>query len=395
MHGNAALVTRSRVLIRGAAAVAAAGALPLTGGFITNHRQAAFSYLAAYAFWLSLALGSLVFIQIHHTINSSWFVVLRRPAEAVAGTLPILALLFLPVVTSLPELYPWSLPGAELPTLLADEIGRKREYLNVPFFLVRSAAYFVIWISASWLLRRWSIRQDAGDGEAIALRQRTFSAVMLPPVAFALTFAAFDWMMSLTPEWSSTIYGVYFFAGAAIASLSLLAIAAHALLRTGALEGMITASHLHALGKLMLAFLIFWAYVGFAQFLLIWIADLPREVGWYLARARGGWGAVGGVLVVGHFFVPLCALLSRGLKRRSSTLAVVGAWLLLMHYVDVYWLVLPALHPAGFRPHWLDFAALTGIGGTVVAWAARLLVAAPLLPTGDPRLQRSLDFVTS
>lgn len=385
----------AREVVRGALLVGLAGLALVLVGFLIDRRQAAFSYLAAFAFWLSLALGALIFVMIHHAMNSSWFVVLRRPAEAAAATIPLLILLFLPILVGARELYPWTASTAELPASLADAVERKRVYLNLPFFVVRAALYFSIWSVAALLLRRWSLKQETGDGTAIALRQRTLGAVLLPPVAFALTFAAFDWLMSLTPTWYSTVFGVYYFAGGALGALTLLAVAARLLGGTGELAGRITASHVHALGKLILTFLIFWAYIAFVQLLLIWIADLPEEVGWYWVRMRGGWAAVGWLLVLGHFLVPLFALLSREVKRRSATLGAIAVGLLVMHYVDVYWLVLPALHPDGPVPHWLDLAALAGVGGTTVAYGTRLLGSAPLLPLGDPRLERSLDFKTT
>jgi len=394
MTGAGAVGGRSPTAFWGALAAGVAGLLLTAIGFAVDRDQAAFSYLAAFAFWIGIALGMLLFIMIHHAMNSSWFVVLRRPAEAIAATLPLFLLLFLPLLAGAGALYPWLAPGDAIPAALAAEIDRKRAYLNLPFFLGRGAAYFLIWIATSHLLRRWSIRQAAGDGVALARRQRVLSALMLPPVSFALTFAAFDWLMSLSPEWYSTVFGVYYFAGAALAALSLLAALAFLLQRAGGLAGAITVSHYHALGKLMLTFLIFWAYIAFVQLLLIWIADLPQEVQWYVVRTRGGWAVLAGVLVIGHFLLPLFALLMRPLTRRPAALAAIAGWLLLMHYVDVYWLVLPALHGEGVRPHWLDLAAWAGVGGIVFAYALRLLATAPLLPAGDPRLERSLSFIT-
>lgn len=384
----------ARVPFRIAAGTGAVGALLVALGFLLDPRQAAFSTLAAWSYWHGIALGALLLVMIHHAMNSSWFVVLRRPAEAAAAAMPVLALLFIPVLLAVGELYPWTAPAAMLAPELAEAIERKRAYLNQPFFVVRAVLYFAIWTLAALLLRRWSLRQETGDGVAIARHQRALAAVMLPPVGFALTFAAFDWLMSLSPGWYSTVFGVYVFAGDILAALSLLAVIAWLLQRAGALEGEVTVSHVHALGKLILTFLIFWAYIAFCQLLLIWIADLPEEIGWYATRTRGGWGAIGAVLALGHFLLPLFALLSRELKRRAPALAAVAGWLLVMHLVDVYWLVMPALDPDGVRPHWLDLAAFLGVGGIVVACGVRLLAAAPLVPRGDPRLQRSRHFTT-
>ncbi|HEX7051827.1 MAG TPA: hypothetical protein VF188_16595 [Longimicrobiales bacterium] len=386
---------RARDIERWSTAAALLGLALVALGFFIDRRQAAFSYLAAFAYWLSLALGTLIFLMIHHAINSSWFVVLRRPAEAAAAMIPLLALLSLPLLFGVDALYPWAAPAASLPAELREAIATKRPYLNVPFFLVRAAAYFATWTVVAVLLRRWSLRQAAGNGVALARRQRTLAAGALPPVAFALTFAAFDWLMSLQPTWFSTVFGVYYFAGGAVGGLALLAVIAFLLHRAGPAADILTTSHYHALGKLLFTMLVFWGYIGFVQLLLIWIANVPTETTWFAARIGGGWTAVGALLVVGHFFIPFFALLSRPLKRRPAALAAISAWLLAMHYVDAYWLVLPALHPSALRPHWIDAAAFIGIGGAVVAYGTRLLAAAPLLPRGDPRLERSLRFTTT
>jgi len=363
-------------------------------GALADPRQAAFSYLMAYAYVLSFALGALLFLMIQRTIAATWSIVLHRVAEAVAATLPLLTLLFVPVLLTWPWLFPWSGDAAGPAAPLSAEL--RPGYLARPFAALRAAACFAVWNVAAALLHRWSLRQQAGgDPAALAHRQRVLSAVGLPLVAFTLTLAAFDWLMSLTPGWTSTIFGVYYFAGAMVGILALLAVAAFLLEREGDLAGIITVSHDHALGKLLFTFLVFWAYIAFVQLLLIWIADLPREAAWFVARTAGSWAVVSGLLVAGHFLLPFFALLSRELKRRPAALATVGAWLLAMHFVDVYWVVLPALHPAGARPHWLDAAAVVGVGGAAAAfglWRAR---GASIVASGDPAYRRSLEFFTT
>ena len=382
-------------LTRFAVIVGAVGVLLMAIGAAVDARQAAFSWLAAFAFWLSIALGALLLLMILHTINASWFIVLRRITEAAADPLIVLVVLFIPILLGLPALYPWAQPIGTLDPETAAAIQTKRAYLNVPFFVARAVVYFGVWIFVSQKLRRWSVAmQHADDATRILLarKQRVLSATLLPAVAFALTFAAFDWLMSLMPAWYSTIYGVYYFAGGILAALAMLAIATWRL--QPVTSDAITTSHVHATGKLILTFLIFWAYTGYAQLLLIWIANIPAEAAWYDSRLNTGWSAVGAILLVGHFVLPLLALLSRDLKRRAGVLAIVSAWLLVMHYVDIYWLVLPVLYPSGPAPHWLDIAALAAVGGPVVAFAAWRLRNVPLIPVGDPRLERSIRFVT-
>src|SRR5690606_3606386 len=219
-------------------------------------------------------------------------------------------------------LFPWSGDAAGPAAPLSAEL--RPGYLARPFAALRAAACFAVWNVAAALLHRWSLRQQAGgDPAALAHRQRVLSAVGLPLVAFTLTLAAFDWLMSLTPGWTSTIFGVYYFAGAMVGILALLAVAAFLLEREGDLAGIITVSHDHALGKLLFTFLVFWAYIAFVQLLLIWIADLPREAAWFVARTAGSWAVVSGLLVAGHFLLPFFALLSRELKRRPAALATV------------------------------------------------------------------------
>jgi len=384
--------------MRGLAVAGVLGLALLLLGALADPRQAAFSYLTAYAYVLSFALGALLFLMIQHTIAATWSIVLHRTAEAVAATLPLLTLLFVPVLLAWPWLFPWqgdaagptAGPTARLPAEL------RPGYLALPFAALRAAACFAVWNAAALLLHRWSLRQQTGgDPAALAHRQRVLSAAGLPLVAFTVTLASFDWLMSLTPGWASTIFGVYYFAGAMVGILALIAVAAPRLEREGYLAGIITVSHYHALGKLLFTFLLFWAYIAFAQLLLIWIADLPREATWFVARTAGSWAAVSGLIVVGHFLLPFFALLSRELKRRPAALAAVGAWLLVMHFVDVYWIVLPVPHPAGTRPHWLDAAAVVGIAGAAAAfglWRAR---GASIVASGDPTYRRSLEFFTT
>ncbi len=354
-------------------------------------RQAAFSYLMAYTLALSFALGALLFLMIQHAIGATWSIVFKRPAEAVAGTLPLLALLIVPVFLGWEQLFPWL---ADTGADVGGVADRDHVYLSIPFAAARAIVYFLVWCTMAFYLRRQSSPRSVDDGEALVRRRRMLCALGLPPVAFAVNFASFDWLMSLTPGWSSSIFGVYLFAGAMVAFLSLLCVAAHVLDRRGILAGSLTVSHYHALGKLLLTFLIFWGYIGYSQYLIIWIADLPAENVWYIVRSNGTWAAVSLALIIGHFLIPFSLLLSRRLKRNPAGLAAVGAWLLLMHALDVYWMVMPSLHAAGIRPHWVDAATLIGVGGIVMACAFILFGRVPAVAADDPRYARAIRFVT-
>jgi hypothetical protein len=356
-------------------------------------RQAMFSYLTAFSFGLSIALGALMMVMIGHLTGARWFIPLRRPMEATAATLPVFAGLFIPILLGLDALFPWRAAEVVLEPWLQDFASVRRSYLSTPFFTLRAAIYFTVWIIASQLLYTWSIQQDGGRPE-LAARQRTLSAVGLPAVVFALTFAAFDWLMSLTPGWGSTVWGVYYFAGGFVAALGLLAVLGAGLERSGPLRGHLSASHSLALGRLLLAALLFWIYVAYSQYLVVWIGNLPSEVIWYLPRVKTSWGWVAVLLLAGHLALPGLALLSWRLKRTPARLALVGGWIVGFHYLDLYWMVLPALHPNGIRPHWLDLAALAAVAGIAVSFGARRLRGRPALPAGDPDLDAALEYTT-
>jgi len=376
------------------AAVGGAGLLLCLLGAWLDPRQAAFSYLAAFACWLAVALGALVMVMIAHSTGASWFLPVRRLAECVAATLPLFALLFVPLLLAAGELYPWARPLHTLGEPVREAVLAKRGYFDLPFFAGRAALYFAVWIAVALLLLAWSVRSDARPDPGLVRRQRVLAAVGLPPVGFALTFAAFDWLMSLAPEWTSTLFGIYYFAGGMTSALGLLAALTFALGRGGALPAELAPAHFHALGKLLLTFVIFWGYVAYAQFFIIWIADIPEEAGWYLPRVSGGWRWVAVALFAGQFALPFFALLSWRLKRTPVALAAVGGWLVLAHCLDLYWLVLPALHPVRPVVHWLDLAAFLGVGGAALAFGSWRFGAHAPAPTGDPDWPAALEFTT-
>jgi hypothetical protein len=354
-----------------------------------NPKQFFFSWLVSFLFFLSLALGALFFVLIQYAAQGGWGIVLRRIGETIFAMLPVMAALFLPLLIGLRDLYSWAAPGAAEHDAL---LRWKAPYLNVPFFLIRAAFYFGCWSFIALLYYRLSRGQDVTGDPAVYARLRRLAGPAIIVLALTQTFASIDWIMSLTPQWYSTIFGVYFFAGSFLGFIALLSIVAVAMRRAGLLDTVISAEHLHDLGKFLFAFTAFWAYIGFSQFFLIWYANLPEEAFWYKTRIEGSWMTVSLFLMAGHFGAPFFYLMGRAVKRRGSTLAVGGAWLLAMHFLDLYWQVMPTLHPEGLRPSLLDVAALVTVGGCFVAAASWLMRRQALVPLRDPRLADSLAF---
>jgi hypothetical protein len=374
---------------RGIAAIGIAGAVAMAIGFATSPQQAAFSYLTAWTFALSIAIGALIFLMIGHAVDARWTIVFQRFTEAVAGSLPVLALLFVPIALSIEWLYPWAAPSPALDAETLAKLAHKAAYLNTPFWVIRAAMFLGLWIAIGELLARWSAR--FATSPAAIVRARALSAAGLPAIGLSLTFAAFDWLMSLTPLWYSTIFGLLYFSGGFVAALSLIAVIAHQARRVPGVAANVHGSHTGALGRMMFAFLVFWGYMEFAQGIIIWIANKPDEVPWYVARGAGRWGSVFALLVIAHFGVPFFALLSKPLKRRPSLLAIAGAWLVAMHYVDVYWLVMPVLHRE-LAIHWLDLAAPCAVLGLATAVTAARMRTRHAIAADDPRFSAAVAY---
>jgi hypothetical protein len=383
---------RRPLVLAGAAAAGGLG-LTLVGGLVLDARRALFAYLVAFVYWVGLSLGALVLLGALHASSARWSVVLRRFVETAAQAMPLFVVLFVPVALGMELLFPWVDPHA-LTGDLAHAVHNKLPYLNRTGFLVRAAVYFGVWIVVAHLLRAWSVRQDTAGGVALTRWQRRLGAGSLPFLALTLTFAAFDWMMSLDPRFFSTIFGVYWFAGSFMGAFAVVIVAGAATRGDPTAFGHhMNVEHFHSLGKFLLAFVAFWAYVAFSQFMLIWIANIPEEVPWYILRIEGGWRWVGVFLAVFHFVVPFFLLLSRDLKRSPRALAWVAAWTLLAHWVDVYWLVMPHLHPDGPRPSLLDLTAFVGVGGAAVAFTILRMRGAAAVPVRDPYLEDSLRYL--
>ena len=350
------------------------------------------SYLVAYVFWVGIALGCLGLTMLHHLVGGSWGLVVRRPMEAGGVTLLPLAVLFLPLALGLGHLYPWA--TAEFADDPAHKI--KASYLNPNFFLIRTAVYFAIWIVFALLLSKLSVAQDRRRDDLPSRWLHRLSGPGLALLFLAGSFAAIDWMMSLEPHWFSTIYGALVCVGEALSTLAIMIAVVILLSASKPMDEAATQDRLHDLGNLMLAFTMLWAYMSFAQYLIIWSGNLPEEIPWYLRRTRGGWQWVALALALFHFFLPFFVLLFRESKRQSRLLIRVALLVLSMHWLDLVWLVVPAsTDPARPRIPWVELpmslVAILGVGGVCAAVFIGQLKASPLVPLNDPSLNEAIE----
>ncbi len=367
---------------------AASGAVGLIVSFIGAlawREQFAHSWLFAFFYFFTLCVGSLFWVLVHHATDAEWTVVVRRILENVASLMPVVFLFFLPLFFCAPLLWKWwaMAPGLD-PVLDA-----KRNYLNHPFFVFRYLFYFISLSAVALLMYRNSTRQDETGHVRHTITMRKVAFAGIPVLGLSLTFGAIDWLMGLDYKWVSTMWGVYLFAGAAGSGMSLLVLNVTLLRKHGYLE-FVTLEHYHIMGKLMLAFSIFWAYIGFSQYMLIWYANIPEETSYFLRRNIESWYYLSIFLVVGRFFVPFALLLTQYVKKKPQILASIAGWILFMQLVDIYVMIMPMLHGAGFAPNFLDLFALLAIGGPLGFLFMRRLGQTSLLPIGDPRLQESL-----
>ena len=359
--------------------------LSFVGAFISPV-QFSYSWLFAFIFFFTLCIGCHFWTIVHHVVDAEWSVVVRRQMENIALLLPVMGVLFLPIWFWRHYLYRWmNIPPGVDPLLDA-----KHAYLNWQFFLFRAVFFFVALTVVAYLLRRLSIRQDRDGNPRFTLMMRKLSFVGLPIFALCLTFGAVDWLMSLNWHWFSTMWGPYLFAGTAGSSMALLILVITALRKAGYLEGVVTIEHYHIMGKWLLAFSVFWAYIGFSQYMLYWYANIPEETQYFIVRNTEGWNVLNWILVIGRFFVPFGILLMRSVKKQPTVLCCIAGWILCMQLLDMYLIVLPSLHGTGIHLSILDFLPLLGIGGTLAFFYLRIIGTTSLFPVRDPRLIESL-----
>lgn len=446
-----------------AAGVGIAGVAGCIAAASIDPSRAAFSYLFAFEAVLSLALGMLFFVLIQHLTSSGWSVTVRRTAEFFASALPVMFILFLPILFRMNELFPWvhagehggghgehasitlvrearadvpAHPGAteeghvakpaephhagkgehvenvEHPAAahtaghLPDPhhvehesiLKKKAPYLNKGFFIGRAVFYFIVWSLLGIQFFKNSTKQDQTKDAKHTLDSQRMAPVATFLFGITLTFAAVDWIMSLEPSWFSTIFGVYIFATGVVSSLAMLILVTMSLNEAGILKNKVNVEHYHDIGKLLFGFNVFWAYIGFSQFMLIWYAALPEETTWYHRRwDNGPWAGVSMFLLTGHFIVPFFLLISRNVKRRLPLLKLGALIMVLMHVVDLYWFVMPNYaanlpDPNSFSFSWMDLVSLFAVAGVYFAAVFFTMKKHSLIPVGDPRLPRALSF---
>jgi len=354
----------------------------LVGGFL-DPTQGFRSYLLAFAFWIELPIGCLALSLIQFLTGGVWGLAIRRIVEAGARTLPLMALLFVPLLFGLPRLYLWAQPD-----LVAQDplLQHKSLYLNGPAYGVRAVCFFLIWSALVYWLNRWSSEQDRNSDPELLGKLQRLAAGGVVLLGITASFAGIDWLMSLEPDWYSTMYGALVAWGTVLTAFPFAILVLILLARRPPLADLLSPRLLNDLGSLLLAFLILWAYMAYFQYLLIWAGNLNEEVPWVLRRTTGGWLPIALFVILGTFALPFFLLLVRDLKRDARSLGAIACLLLLTRPIDTFWLVKPAFVTDGWLLHWLDLAAAAGLGGVWLAVFAWQLARRPLIPPNDPRL---------
>ncbi len=359
--------------------------------FYVDQERAIFNYLVTYMMIVSIGLGSLFIVALEYIAGADWSTPFRRIPEFFAGLLPVLLILVIPLFIFNHDLFQW----AHKEAVAEDKILQgKAPYLNLTFFIVRTFVFIGLWSLFYSVMTRNSRKQDESKDQSLTKKNIRLAAVFIPVFALSLTFTAIDFMMSLAPNWFSTIFGVYYFAGTVVAALAAITIAVILLKEKGYFSPWITDDHLFSLGALLFAFINFWAYIAFSQFLLIWYADLPEETFWFLTRWNGGWVLFSLLLIIVHFAVPYFALLTQPSKKNPKILKFIAIWLLFAHLIDLFWLIMPNMQSMknGYVFSWIDLVFPIAGLGLVMLLFNMLAKKFNLIPIGDPKLKRGIDF---
>ncbi len=357
-------------------------------GYFLNSEQFFFSYLTSFTFFTSIALASMILVMIHHITKSSWGTVLRRIPETFSSTIWIWAIFFIPILLGMSSLYQWTNTEYVMddPIMLG-----KVPYLNEPFFVIRQFIYFAVWGYLGYRLHKVSVDMDRTNDWGLTALLRKISAPGILLFSLTIAFASFDWMMSLDAHWFSTMFGVYFFAMSFQALFPVLILMTFWLHKKGMLKNTITKSHVYDMGAWFFGFTVFYAYIAFCQFLLIYYANIPEETLWFYHRLEGSWALITYSLIVCRFLIPFVLLLNRDRKHNKTLLIITSVLIIVMHLIELHWIVMPVLHHGGVAISWLDITTLLGLGGIFMGLFFSTLKSHNIVPINDPTLSDSLD----
>jgi hypothetical protein len=357
-------------------------------GLLIDRAQFFHAYLVGFIFWIGITIGSMALLMLQHLTGGAWGLIIRRVLEAATRTLPLMLILFLPVLLRLNQIYSWTNKAA------MDQVPALREkaahYLNPTFFTVRALIYFAIWLLMMWLLNTWSLQHDLTANRRFSKRLQIMSGPGLGLLILTITFAAIDWVMSLDPAWSSTIFGLIFVASWSLSALAFGILVMSWLAEREPMNTVVRTSHFHDWGNLMMALVMLWMYFAFSQYLIIWSGNLPEETTWYVARKNDGWGIIALAIVILQFAFPFLTLLSRAAKQSAKRLGTLALLILIMRVVDVIWLIEPTFNREHFHLSWMDIVAPIAIGGVWMAAFAWQLQKRSLVPINDPQLEQAL-----
>ena len=336
------------------------GAIACIIGWMAQPEQFYRAYLPSYIFWFEIVVGSLGILMLQYVTGGEWGVLIRRPLGAAARTIIVMAVLFIPIIIGAKYIYIWANPDIVAHDVI---LQHKQRWLSYGFWIGRTVFYFALWILWAWRIRMLSLKFYEDRAPETELRRRAWAGAGLPMIVLTLTFCSIDWIMALEPKWYSSMFGITFLVSAGLAAYAFVILLLTQLSRTKAMSDILKPTHFRDLGNLMLAFVMFFAYTAFSQFLLIWYGNLKEEVPYYLKREHGGWGVLIGLLIIFHFFLPFFMLLMRSIKDRPQTIAIVAVLILVMRYVHNLWLISPAFYGEHFHFSWMSIASFAAIGG--------------------------------
>lgn len=356
-------------------------------GYITDPTRSAYNNIIGFTFLASIGVGSLFLVALEYVSGAVWSTLFRRVSEALSSLIIFLPLIVIPLLFNVNDVFHWTHPNPADKTMM-----KQAPYLNINFFIIRVFGFCLIWMFFHYAIVKNSVKQDKTHDQALTRKNIKLGVIFIPLFAFTISFTAIDWLMSLEPKWFSTIFGVYYFSGTVLSALAAATIIIVLLSERGYFIAGITPDHYYSLGALLFAFINFWAYIAFSQFLLIWYANLPEETIWFLARWQGNWKIISVGLIFVHFIIPYFGLLSQPSKMNPKRLLAMSVWILFAHYYDLFLLTMPNFSKDGISFGWIELGYPILIAGLIILVLVYKTKKQNLVPVGDPKLKRSIDF---